>query len=63
MIDEVICGAIDLNNALTGLKMFTDDHFQSLSINLDDLDALNGFVTSIKALAEKHSELARALEE
>ncbi|WP_288394898.1 hypothetical protein [uncultured Vagococcus sp.] len=54
---ELIKNQNSLNNAVKGLKAFTDDRFDYLkSITIDDLDALSGLVACIEIASRQQAE-------
>lgn len=53
--DELIIEAGRLSDAMNGLALFTSDHFGTTDVNLEDINALTGLITSIKYLAENHA--------
>lgn len=55
-INSLYDEATSLNNALTGLSIFTNDRFTDTNISIEDLDGLRGLLGTISSLASQHYE-------
>lgn len=55
-VTDLVIAANSLNGALKGLSTFTFHQFSSVDVTTEDIDALEGTIRAIQALADNHAQ-------
>ena len=55
-VTDLVMAANSINGALKGLGTLTFNQFSSVDITTEDIDALEGMIRAIQALADNHAQ-------
>lgn len=55
-VTDLVIAANSLNGALKGLATFTFHQFSSADVTTEDINALEGMIRAIQALADNHAQ-------
>lgn len=61
-VTDLVISANSLNGALKGLATFTFHQFSSVDVTTEDINALEGMIRAIQALADNHANELMAFE-